>query len=428
MKKFTMGLMLLISFVGVANAVVYAPFSGSTLPNPIPSPTMSAATFLGTTTFPGSSSIDASGNAIFGGTLSSGPISLANSDAIYWRNFADSANIPLTVDDGNYLTYNGVEIFNSAGRMGANAVPAFTGGDVTSAGSSLVLSIGAGKVTNSMLAGSIASSKLVGSDIATLGTVTSGTWNSTKIGIAYGGTNADLSATGGTSQVLKQTTLGGNVSVARLACSDLSNASASCSTDTTVATNITSGTLGSTVQGNITTVGTVTSGTWNAGAVTSSGAITSNSVAQSSTVASNAISTTGGIGAAKSITTNGDLKIGGSGSTNAGATVINSAGATAQTAVSGSGTAATFGNISAWNGMILLSNQGDGTFALILMTLGTPTLTVISEGNVAVGTNYGTGSAACGKNYCVWVNAGVLTVTNTSGTTRTFIATIIRAG
>ena len=53
----------------------------------------------------------------------------------------------------------------------------------------------------------------------------------------------DFSATGGTSQVVKQTSAGGAFTVARLACSDLSNASASCSTDTTVATNITSGTL-----------------------------------------------------------------------------------------------------------------------------------------------------------------------------------------
>lgn len=53
----------------------------------------------------------------------------------------------------------------------------------------------------------------------------------------------DFSGTGGTSQVVKQTSVGGALTVARLACADLSNASASCSTDATVATNITSGTL-----------------------------------------------------------------------------------------------------------------------------------------------------------------------------------------
>lgn len=58
---------------------------------------------------------------------------------------------------------------------------------------------------------------------ANTGVITTGTWNATKIGLTYGGTNADLSATGGTSQVLKQTSVGGNVTVAQLAASDLSN-------------------------------------------------------------------------------------------------------------------------------------------------------------------------------------------------------------
>lgn len=44
-----------------------------------------------------------------------------------------------------------------------------------------------------------------------------------QLGLSRGGTNADLSATGGTSQVLKQTSVGGNITVAQLAASDLSN-------------------------------------------------------------------------------------------------------------------------------------------------------------------------------------------------------------
>lgn len=43
------------------------------------------------------------------------------------------------------------------------------------------------------------------------------------LGLSHGGVNADLSATGGTSQVLKQTSVGGAVTVAQLAASDLSN-------------------------------------------------------------------------------------------------------------------------------------------------------------------------------------------------------------
>jgi len=45
-------------------------------------------------------------------------------------------------------------------------------------------------VSNAGLAGSIAASKLVGTDIATLGTITSGTWTATAISAAYGGTGA----------------------------------------------------------------------------------------------------------------------------------------------------------------------------------------------------------------------------------------------
>lgn len=41
--------------------------------------------------------------------------------------------------------------------------------------------------------------------------------------VAQGGTGSDLSATGGTSQVLRQSTVGGNVSVSQLAASDLTN-------------------------------------------------------------------------------------------------------------------------------------------------------------------------------------------------------------
>lgn len=61
-------------------------------------------------------------------------------------------------------------------------------GDI-SINNSGVTAIGNLKVTNAMLAGSITASKLVGTDIETVGTITSGTWNATKISETYGGTN-----------------------------------------------------------------------------------------------------------------------------------------------------------------------------------------------------------------------------------------------
>jgi hypothetical protein len=54
----------------------------------------------------------------------------------------------------------------------------------------------------------------------------------TSLGVAFGGTNANLSATGGASQVLKQTSTGAPVTVGQLACSDLSNAGPGCSAST----------------------------------------------------------------------------------------------------------------------------------------------------------------------------------------------------
>ena len=107
-----------------------------------------------------------------------------------------------------------------------------------------------------------AKSPLAGSSsIVTVGTVTTGVWNATKIGVAYGGTNADLSGTGGTGQVLKQTTSGGNVSVAALTSSDIPNIAESQVTNLTTDLAAKSPLAGSS---SIVTVGTVTTGVWNA--------------------------------------------------------------------------------------------------------------------------------------------------------------------
>ena len=62
--------------------------------------------------------------------------------------------------------------------------------------SSGTVSLPSGQIDNAELAGSIAASKLVGTDIATVGTITSGTWNGTKISEVYGGTNQSTYTTG----------------------------------------------------------------------------------------------------------------------------------------------------------------------------------------------------------------------------------------
>jgi hypothetical protein len=63
------------------------------------------------------------------------------------------------------------------------------------------------------------------SSIVTVGTITTGVWHGTVIGVTYGGTGANLSATGGASQVVMQVSSGANFTVAQLASTDLSDVS-----------------------------------------------------------------------------------------------------------------------------------------------------------------------------------------------------------
>lgn len=65
-----------------------------------------------------------------------------------------------------------------------------------------------GSVTNAMLAGSIAASKLVGTDITTVGTIGTGIWNGTTIAIANGGTGA---TTAGAARTALGLAIGSNV-------------------------------------------------------------------------------------------------------------------------------------------------------------------------------------------------------------------------
>ncbi len=153
-----------------------------------------------------------------------------------------------------------------------SSTPTFVGTNITS--------IPAGNLT-----GTITSAT---QDLITrTGTIVSGVWHGTLVGVLYGGTGSDLSATGGTKQFLRQSSVGAAVTVSTAAITDMSDATtwtgntAIASVGTvTVGTwsglfgavsgaNLTSltaanlaGTITSSVQDNITRTGTVTSGTW----------------------------------------------------------------------------------------------------------------------------------------------------------------------
>lgn len=94
-------------------------------------------------------------------------------------------------------------------------------------------------------------------NIVTVGTITTGVWHGTKIGLAYGGTNADLSGTGGASQVLQQASAGAAVTVGQLAGSDLSDADFGANNVVTTGKVLTTAGLGVGNSAAATTPGTV---------------------------------------------------------------------------------------------------------------------------------------------------------------------------
>lgn len=78
---------------------------------------------------------------------------------------------------GGSGTVTSVSVATSAGISGSVANPTTT--------PAITIVVGAGAITNAQLAGSITASNLVGTDIATVGTITSGTWHGTVIAAAY---------------------------------------------------------------------------------------------------------------------------------------------------------------------------------------------------------------------------------------------------
>src|ERR1041385_857786 len=140
-----------------------------------------------------------------------------------------TANYNLIVDGSSNL---GQEQY-----LGAARFPALTG-DVTTTAGSLATAIGAGKVTNAMLAGSLTAGNFVGTGIATVGTITAGTWHGTVVSGLYGGT--------GTNNGSNTITLGNNLTTSGNFALTLTT------TGTTNVTLPTTGTL-ATTAGNVAT-------------------------------------------------------------------------------------------------------------------------------------------------------------------------------
>jgi hypothetical protein len=102
-------------------------------------------------------------------------------------------------------------------------------------------------------------------NLATVGTIGTGVWHGTAVGVTYGGTGANLSATGGTGQYVKQVTSGGAFTVGTIASGDVPTLNQN---TTGTAANIT-GTSNATLTtlSALTSVGTIGTGVWQGTAV-----------------------------------------------------------------------------------------------------------------------------------------------------------------
>jgi len=120
------------------------------------------------------------------------------------------------------ITVNGKGLVTAASNQ--NYVPNTTTVTINGTSNRLTSSAGSQDLSaNRTWTLDISGSYVGQSSITTLGTVSTGVWGSsaTKIGLASGGTNADLSATGGAGQYLKQSSSGAAITVGTIPASDL---------------------------------------------------------------------------------------------------------------------------------------------------------------------------------------------------------------
>lgn len=183
---------------------------------------LGASIFSGTSNFTG---LISGGSASFSSTVTSpsfstnaangasaGTLRLINTGLISWRNAANGADLPFSVNGSDILTYNAHLLFNSSGILQSGAFPALTG-DVTTSAGSLAATLAA--TTNSTL--TTLSGLTTAAALSTVGAITSGTWNAgavTASGAVSSG--SDLSIAGGSISglALMKTT---NVAVAAIA-------------------------------------------------------------------------------------------------------------------------------------------------------------------------------------------------------------------
>ena len=249
-----------------------------------------------------------------------------------------------------------------------------------------------GSITNAKLAGSITAGKLVGTDISIVGTIATGVWSATTIGLTKGGTGATNAADARTNLGL---VIGTNVQAPLTAGTDYL-------TPTGSATNLTNfPTLNQNTTGNAATA-TLATTAITAGNITATSNTTLTSLSNL-----NAIGTiTSGIWSATAI----DIEHGGTGSTTKNFVDLSSN----QDAIGGT---KTFSNNIVANGVHIGKGNGGNTSSIIIgpwtnagensIAIGSATMTGNSGAfNIAIGENALRNSGAVSKNTAVGFNAG----------------------
>lgn len=175
---------------------------------------------------------------ITGGPISATLISLG-SGYVEIQSFVPASQTNRLVNNSGTLQWNGSPLAIGGSISGTtNTIPVFTASNaignsiMTQSGTTITVAntLSATTLTGTLSTASQPNVTTMGgltsaSSLASVGTITSGTWSGTIIGLAKGGTAADLSGTGGTSQFLRQNTLGGAITVVRPATADLSDSS-----------------------------------------------------------------------------------------------------------------------------------------------------------------------------------------------------------
>lgn len=169
-------------------------------------------------------------------------------------------------------TLTALAAYNTNGLLTQTAADTFTGRTLTGTSNRVSITNGNGVSGNPTV--DIDAAYVGQTSITTLGTITSGTWNGTVIGAMYGGTGQTSYATGDTLYASATNTLSklsGNTTTTRnfLRQTGTGSASAAPAWDTVTKTDVGLSNVENTAlstwagSANITTLGTISSGTWN---------------------------------------------------------------------------------------------------------------------------------------------------------------------